>query len=78
MFYHLGLRIAVYARGRLPCWPVLPEHPLQTWMWTDRLIKPSFRDSSLKPTEQIKDKDGERQTDTGWELCEGCNKAIDH
>lgn len=43
-----------------------------------RLIKPSFRDPSLKQTEEIKDKDGERQTDTGWGLCEGHSKAIDH
>lgn len=32
----------------------------------DRLIKPRFRDPSLKPTKQIKDKDGERQIVTGW------------
>lgn len=44
----------------------------------DRLIKPSSRDPSLKPTKQIKDKDGERQIDAGWGCVKGVVKAIDH
>lgn len=49
-------------------------------LWTavgqtaDRLIKPSFRDPSFKPTKQIKDKDGERQIDAGWGWVKGVVK----
>lgn len=40
----------------------------------DRLIKPSSRDPSLKPTRQIQDKDGERQIDAGWGCVKGAVK----